>query len=107
MAIATINPATGETVKSFDEMSEEAVEQCLAAADRTHAEYRLTTFAQRAGWMREAARILDAETEQIAAMMTTEMGKTLASAQPGDRQVRGRLPVLRRACGSVPGRRAG
>ena len=81
MAIATINPATGEMVKSFDEMSEEAVEQCLAAADRTHAEYRLTTFAQRAGWMREAARILDAETEQIAAMMTTEMGKTLASAR--------------------------
>ena len=81
MAIATINPATGETVKSYDELSEEDVERCLAAAAAAHAGYRLTSFAERAGWMREAAGILDAEQDQIAAMMTTEMGKTLASAK--------------------------
>ena len=81
MAIATINPATGETVKSYDELSEEDVERCLAAAAAAHAGYRLTSFAERAGWMREAAGILDAEQDQIAAMMTTEMGKTLAAAK--------------------------
>jgi succinate-semialdehyde dehydrogenase / glutarate-semialdehyde dehydrogenase len=81
MAIATINPATGETVKSYDEMSEEDVERCLAAAAAAHAGYRLTSFAERAGWMRRAAGILDAEQDQIAAMMTTEMGKTLAAAK--------------------------
>jgi succinate-semialdehyde dehydrogenase / glutarate-semialdehyde dehydrogenase len=81
MAIATINPATGETVKTYDDMSEEDVERCLAAAAAAHAGYRLTSFEERAGWMRQAADILDAEQDQIAAMMTTEMGKTLAAAK--------------------------
>ena len=81
MAIATINPATGETVKTYDEMSEADVERCLAAAAAVHESYRLTSFAERAGWMRDAASILDTEQDQIAAMMTTEMGKTLAAAK--------------------------
>jgi succinate-semialdehyde dehydrogenase / glutarate-semialdehyde dehydrogenase len=81
VAIATINPATGETVKTYDEMSEEDVERCLAAADAAYTSYRLTSFDERAGWMRQAAGILDAEQDQIAAMMTTEMGKTLAAAK--------------------------
>ena len=58
MAIATINPATGETLKTYDELSEAEVERCLAAAAATHASYRLTSFADRAGWMRQAADIL-------------------------------------------------
>ena len=81
MAIATINPATGETLKTYDELSEAEVERCLAAAAATYASYRLTSFADRAGWMRQAADILDAENEQIAAMMVTEMGKTLVAAR--------------------------
>ena len=81
MAIATINPATGQTVKTFDEMSEADVERCLAAAANAYHSYRLTSFAERAGWMRSAAGILDKEQDQIAAMMTTEMGKTLAAAR--------------------------
>ncbi|HEV8218744.1 MAG TPA: NADP-dependent succinic semialdehyde dehydrogenase [Streptosporangiaceae bacterium] len=81
MAIATINPATGETLKTYDELSEAEVERCLAAAAAAYASYRLTSFADRAGWMRQAADILDAENEQIAAMMVTEMGKTLVAAR--------------------------
>ena len=81
MAIATINPATGQTVKTFDEMSEADVERCLAAAAATHASYRLTSFDDRARWMRRAAEILDDEQNQVATMMTTEMGKTLAAAK--------------------------
>jgi succinate-semialdehyde dehydrogenase/glutarate-semialdehyde dehydrogenase len=81
VAIATVNPATGETIKTFDEMSEADVERCLAAAAAVHESYRLTSFAERAGWMRDAAGILDGEQDQIAAMMTTEMGKTLAAAK--------------------------
>ena len=52
MAIATVNPATGETVKTYDEMSDDDVERCLAAAAAAHATYRLTSFEARAGWMR-------------------------------------------------------
>ena len=81
MAIATINPATGETVKTFAEMSEADVERCLATAEAAHASYRLSGFDDRAAWMRRAAGILDDEQDQIAAMMTTEMGKTLAAAR--------------------------
>ena len=81
MAIATINPATGETLKTYDELSEAEVERCLAVAAAAHVSYRLTSFAERAGWMRRAADILDAENEQIATMMVTEMGKTLVAAR--------------------------
>ncbi|HLX51376.1 MAG TPA: NADP-dependent succinic semialdehyde dehydrogenase [Streptosporangiaceae bacterium] len=81
MAIATVNPATGETVKTFDEMTEAAVDNCLAAAAAAFAGYRQTGFGERSGWMRRAAGILDGEQDQIAAMMVTEMGKTLAAAR--------------------------
>jgi succinate-semialdehyde dehydrogenase/glutarate-semialdehyde dehydrogenase len=79
--IATINPATGETVKTYDELSEADVEACLVAAVTGHADLRGASFATRAGWMTRAAEILDAEQDQVAAMMTTEMGKTLAAAK--------------------------
>jgi len=80
MAIATVNPASGETVKTYDEMSEADLERALAAAAAAAASYRLTGFDDRAEWMRRAAGILDSEQDQIAAMMTTEMGKTLVAA---------------------------
>jgi succinate-semialdehyde dehydrogenase / glutarate-semialdehyde dehydrogenase len=81
MAIATVNPATGKTEKTFEEMSEPDVERCLAAASAAFASYRLTDLDARAGWMRQAAAILDDERDQVAAMMTTEMGKTVTSAK--------------------------
>ena len=81
MAIATINPATGETIKTFDELSDDELEVKLDAAARAFPGYRRTTFAQRAAWLTAAAGILDAENEDVARMMTTEMGKTLVSAR--------------------------
>ncbi len=81
MAIATQNPATGETVKTFDALSDSEVDERLAKAAAAFATYRLTSYDDRAGWMRAAADILDAEVDSIAAMMTLEMGKTLKSAK--------------------------
>ena len=81
MAIATINPATGETVKSFEEMSDADLERCLATAAEAHASYRHTGFDERAGCLQRAAAILDDEQEHIAAVMTTEMGKTITAAR--------------------------
>ena len=49
MAIATINPATGEIVKTFDALSDNEIESRLAAASDAFAAYRVTTFAERAG----------------------------------------------------------
>ncbi|HEX3592936.1 MAG TPA: NADP-dependent succinic semialdehyde dehydrogenase [Pseudonocardiaceae bacterium] len=81
MAIATINPATGETVRTFTALDDEQVEAKLAVAARAAREYPATTFAQRADWLRRTADLLDAEADETAAMMTLEMGKTLAAAQ--------------------------
>jgi succinate-semialdehyde dehydrogenase/glutarate-semialdehyde dehydrogenase len=79
--IATINPATGVMMKEYGEMSEADIDRCLAKAATAFASYRLTSFDARAGWMRRAAGILDAEQDQIAALITTEMGKTRSAAR--------------------------
>ena len=81
MAIATINPATGETLKTFDELSDEEIEQRLDRAATTFATYRATSFEQRSGWMVRAGSILDEKREEVAELMTTEMGKTLVAAR--------------------------
>jgi succinate-semialdehyde dehydrogenase/glutarate-semialdehyde dehydrogenase len=81
VAISTTNPATGEVLKTFDPMPPEQIDRALARAVDGYAALRGTSFAQRAGWMTAAAGILDAERDAIAAMMTTEMGKTLAAAR--------------------------
>jgi len=81
MAIATINPATGETVKTYEPLSDEALEEKLARAAAAWASYRRTSPQQRVGWLAAAADVLDAEQDAVAELMTTEMGKTLASAK--------------------------
>jgi succinate-semialdehyde dehydrogenase/glutarate-semialdehyde dehydrogenase len=81
MAIATINPATGKTEQTFEEISDQDVERILALAARTYRTYRSTTFAQRSAWMVRAAEILEDEVDRIGTMMTTEMGKTLTAAK--------------------------
>jgi succinate-semialdehyde dehydrogenase/glutarate-semialdehyde dehydrogenase len=80
-AIATTNPATGEVLKTFDPLTPEQVREGIARADRGFTALKSTSFAQRAAWMNAAADILDAEVDAIATTMTTEMGKTLASAK--------------------------
>jgi succinate-semialdehyde dehydrogenase/glutarate-semialdehyde dehydrogenase len=79
MAIATVNPATGQTERSFEPHTDAEVERRIANARAGFEELGRTTFADRAGWLRAAADILEAE--DVARTMTTEMGKTLAAAQ--------------------------
>jgi len=81
MAIATINPATGETLKTYEPLSEEALEEKIARAAAAWASYRLTTPGERARLLAAAADVLDADAGTVAELMTTEMGKTLASAK--------------------------
>jgi succinate-semialdehyde dehydrogenase/glutarate-semialdehyde dehydrogenase len=81
MTIATINPTTGETVKTFTPATDAEIDAALARAHDRFVDYRHTSFAQRAQWTRGTADLLEAEAEQVAAMMTLEMGKTLTSAK--------------------------
>jgi succinate-semialdehyde dehydrogenase / glutarate-semialdehyde dehydrogenase len=80
MAIATINPATGETLKKFDALTDAQIERKLEVAAEAFSKYRRTTFADRARHMMRAADILEGQKEAFARMMTTEMGKTFRSA---------------------------
>ena len=81
MAIATIDPTTGETLKTYEPLSDDALEERLARAAAAFASYRLTPVEQRVGWLRAAADVLDGDADRVAELMTTEMGKTLASAK--------------------------
>jgi succinate-semialdehyde dehydrogenase/glutarate-semialdehyde dehydrogenase len=79
--IASINPATGEIVATFDSLTESQLEEKLARAAEAFRTYRFTTFAQRAAWLGRAAEILEAEQDALGRIMTLEMGKPIASAR--------------------------
>ncbi|MFE9630870.1 NADP-dependent succinic semialdehyde dehydrogenase [Streptomyces sp. NPDC006463] len=81
MPIATVNPTTGQTLRTFDELDAAGIERCLADAARAATTYRRTAFAERSELLTRAAALLEAETEDIARTMTTEMGKPLAAAR--------------------------
>lgn len=81
MSIATVNPATGETLKTYEAMGEEEIERRLQLAQATFRTYRTTSFAERARLMNEAAGLLDKDRQEIARVMTTEMGKPVTQSR--------------------------
>lgn len=80
MPIATVNPATGEVVKTFQPLSEADIEKKIQLAVETFQEERNTPFAERSRRMLKAAEILERDKEKFAHIMTLEMGKTYKSA---------------------------
>src|SRR5437868_6818604 len=80
MAIATVNPATGQVLKTFESLSDAQLEVKLQKAADTFSTYRKTPFAERAQMMLKAGALLESEKEHCARVMTTEMGKTFRSA---------------------------
>jgi succinate-semialdehyde dehydrogenase / glutarate-semialdehyde dehydrogenase len=80
MPIATINPATGQTLKTFKPLSDSEIEAKLQLAAETFPRFRKLSFAERAAMMNKAAGILESDKEELARLMTTEMGKTFRSA---------------------------
>ena len=80
VAISTVNPATGEEVRTFEALTEEGIDEKIQHAADTFREYKKTSFAERAQMMLRAAEILEEEAEDFGRLMTSEMGKTLAAA---------------------------
>src|SRR6266545_5607619 len=80
MPIASINPATGETIKNFESLSESQIDEKLQRAADIFRIYRRTSFAEREQWMTRAAEILETEKNDFARLMTTEMGKPIKGA---------------------------
>jgi len=80
MAIASVNPATGELLRSFAPLTDQQIEAKIQVAASAFPKFRKLPFAERARMMRKAADLLESEKESLGRLMTTEMGKTLSSA---------------------------
>ncbi|MDN3259268.1 NADP-dependent succinic semialdehyde dehydrogenase [Streptomyces sp. CSDS2] len=81
MPIATVNPANGETLKTYEPMDEDELERRLELAEATFRTYRTTSFAERARLLDKAAELLDEDQREIGRVVTTEMGKPVRQAR--------------------------
>jgi succinate-semialdehyde dehydrogenase/glutarate-semialdehyde dehydrogenase len=81
MPIATVNPANGETLKTYEAMGDEEIERRLRLAEATFRTYRTSSFAERARLMHRAADLLEEDQRDIGRIMTTEMGKPVKQAR--------------------------
>ena len=80
MSIATINPANGKIIRSFEAFSDARINEALDRGVAAFRRHRLTSFAERATHMRRAAEILSAECRELGKLMTIEMGKPIKAA---------------------------
>lgn len=80
MAIATTNPASGETLETFEALSPEQLEAKLQLAHDTFRTYRRTPLEERARMLSRAADILEGRKDEWGRIMTLEMGKPLKAA---------------------------
>src|SRR5689334_2802634 len=80
MGIATINPANGQTVKTFQTLSEPEIDNALKRAHDAFEKHRRTSFADRAAKMRKVAALLENECRELGRLMTVEMGKPIKAA---------------------------
>jgi succinate-semialdehyde dehydrogenase/glutarate-semialdehyde dehydrogenase len=81
MAIASVNPATGETVRSFEALNESQIDEKLGLARDEFRHWRTTSFSARKQRMLRAADILESEADNLARLMTLEMGKPIRAAR--------------------------
>lgn len=79
MAIATVNPATGETLKTFEAATESEIDERLTLAVTAFGQHRLLPMAQRAVMMVRAADILEKGKQEFGRLMTLEMGKPIGA----------------------------
>jgi succinate-semialdehyde dehydrogenase / glutarate-semialdehyde dehydrogenase len=75
MSISTINPATGQTIRTFEPYTTARINECINRAVTAFRQHRQTSFSERAACMRKAAGILDTECRELGQLMTLEMGK--------------------------------
>jgi succinate-semialdehyde dehydrogenase / glutarate-semialdehyde dehydrogenase len=75
MPIQSINPYTNKVIKSFDEDSEDKVNQVVELAGDTYRFWKKSTFAHRSELMRKVAKVLRTKAPSLARLMAQEMGK--------------------------------
>lgn len=81
MSIQSTNPATNKVLKTFEEMSETLVDQCIAKSVETFTFWKKTPYAQRAELLHNVAALLRKKKKDLAQLITLEMGKLVAEAE--------------------------
>ena len=81
MAFQSINPATGETLASFDTWDETTLKNTLLEVDKVNASWSTTPLSERCELMRGAAAQLRQDKKRLATLVTQEMGKLIADAE--------------------------
>ena len=81
MSLTSINPATGEPIATYDELSATEIDERVGRAADAFKRHRQTSFAERAEQMRKAGDILENRADEWGRMMTEEMGKPIAQAK--------------------------
>lgn len=77
----SVNPATGEEIASFRELTPEEIEAKLAKAAEAFAHWRTTSLDERTALLSRIADQYDAHKDRLARTITQEMGKTFKAAQ--------------------------
>jgi succinate-semialdehyde dehydrogenase/glutarate-semialdehyde dehydrogenase len=81
MSIQTINPTTNKTVKSFEEMTDTALDAAVAQAAKTYTAWKITSFTERADLLHNVAARMRDKKDSLAELITLEMGKLIAQAE--------------------------
>lgn len=81
MSIQTVNPTTNKNIKSYEEMTDEAVDAAVAQATKAYAGWRKTSYKERAGLLHKVASLMREKKESLATMITLEMGKLISQAE--------------------------
>ena len=80
MPIQSLNPATGEILEEFKAASKSEIDEAIAAAHATFQRFRSTSFSDRARWMMGTADVLERRKNELARVITLEMGKPIKAA---------------------------
>src|SRR5687768_6269379 len=80
MAIATVNPVTGETLKSFVALTEDEIDAAIGRAANAFRINRARPFSERATRMRQAAELLESRAAELGRLITVEMGKPITAS---------------------------
>lgn len=81
MPIETVNPYNNRKVKSFDEISDEQLENKLEKAHQTYQKWKITAVKDRADLLLKVASIMKKRKKELAELITLEMGKLIAQSE--------------------------
>ncbi|QEG00644.1 Succinate-semialdehyde dehydrogenase [NADP(+)] 1 [Stieleria maiorica] len=81
MTIASINPATNQTLEKFEPLAKDDVIDAIGVAHGAYQGWRKESFANRKRCLLKFAELLRAEADQHARTITTDMGKRIAESQ--------------------------